>query len=85
MITKVGPLLPEDDCCLEDEAAEVVEATTSGKLAAGGLGEDDFNLLSRIESNSANCSMVLEDMDLTMVCPIFEVEPFSVLDADELD
>ena len=85
MITNVGPLLPDNDCCLEEEAPEVVEATTSGKLTAGGLGEDDLNLLSRIESNSANCSIVLEDMDLTIVCPIFVVvEPFSVV-VEELD
>ena len=83
MITNVGPLLPDND--LEDDAPEVVEATTSGKLTAGGLGEDDLNLLSRIESNSANCSMVLEDIDLTIVCPIFVVvEPFSVV-VEELD
>jgi hypothetical protein len=55
-----------------------VEATTSGKLAAGGLGEDDLNLLSSIESNSANCSMVLDDMDLTIVCSILAGELFSV-------
>ena len=55
-----------------------MEATTSGKLAAGGLGEDDLNLLSSIESNSANCSMVLDDMDLTIVCPILAGELFSV-------
>ena len=51
--------------------AELVEATTSGSsssIEAGGLG-DDLNLLSNIESNSANCSIVLDDMDLTMVCP----------------
>ena len=36
---------------------------------AGGLGLEDLNLLSRIESNSANCSMVLEDIDLTIVWP----------------
>lgn len=52
----------------------MAEATTSGKdtveaaeAIAGGLGEEDLNLLSRIESNSANCSMVLEDIDLTIV------------------
>ena len=55
-----------------------MEATTSGKLAAGGLGELDLNLLSSIESNSANCSMVLDDMDLTIVCPILAGELFSV-------
>ena len=77
-MTKVGPLLPTDDACGFEEEP-VVEATTSGKHA-GGLGDDDLNLLSSMESNSANCSMVLEDMDLTIVCPIFVVEPFSELD-----
>ena len=62
-MTKVGPLLPMGDACGFEEEEPVVEATTSGKHA-GGLGEDDLNLLSSMESNSANCSMVLEDMDL---------------------
>lgn len=69
IMTKVGPLpLFEAKSGL---LLLVVEATTSGKveeLAIGGLGLD-LNLLSRMESNSANCSMVLELMDLTMVCP----------------
>ena len=84
-MTKVGPLLPMGDACGFEEEEPVVEATTSGKHA-GGLGEDDLNLLSSMESNSANCSMVLEDMDLTIVCPILVVvvEPFSEL-LDELD
>ena len=83
IMTNVGPLLlPAEVGCFKFEAAEVVEATTSGKLA-GGLGEDDLNLLSSIESNSANCSIVLDDIDLTIVWPIFDVEPFSA--GDELD
>jgi hypothetical protein len=41
---------------------------TSGNDGEG-LGDDDLNLLSRMESNSANCSMVLEDIDLTIAVP----------------
>lgn len=70
MMTKVGPLL------VLGIAVEVVaDATTSGSEGVGGLG-DDLNLLSRMESNSASCSMVLDDMDLTIVCPsaIFSVD-----------
>ena len=50
---------------IELEVVDDEEALSAGV----GLG-DDLNLLSRIESNSANCSMVLEDMtaDLTTGC-----------------
>ena len=70
IMTKVGPLAVGLEGCMATEVALLVEeATTSGNCAtAGGLGED-LNLLSRMESNSANCSIVLDDMDLTMVCP----------------
>ena len=70
IMTKVGPLGVGLEVCMTAVAAElfVEEATTSGNCTAGGLG-DDLNLLSRMESNSANCSIVLDDIDLTIVCP----------------
>ena len=66
-MTKVGPLLlvlGNDDVVVLITVllVEAVDVTSVGV----GLG-DDLNLLSRIESNSANCSIVLEDMDLTIV------------------
>ena len=70
MMTKVGPLGVGLEVCMTAVAAALLveEATTSGNCGAGGLGED-LNLLSRMESNSANCSIVLDDIDLTIVCP----------------
>jgi len=70
MMTKVGPLGVGLEVCMTAVAAALLveEATTSGNCGAGGLG-DDLNLLSRMESNSANCSIVLDDIDLTIVCP----------------
>ena len=65
-MTNVGPLLlvlGNDDVVLITVLLVEADVVTSGV----GLG-DDLNLLSRIESNSANCSIVLEDMDLTMGC-----------------
>ena len=80
IMTKVGPLflvLLANEGCVEDVLTEVDEDAAvvvvvpddddddgDGAGSGVGLGED-LNLLSRIESNSANCSMVLEDIDLT--------------------
>ena len=82
IMTKVGPLflvLLANEGCVEDVLTEVDEDAAvvvvvpdddddgDGAGSGVGLGED-LNLLSRIESNSANCSMVLEDIDLTTGC-----------------
>ena len=40
----------------------VIVSFTSCMIAAGGGGESVLNLLSKIESNSANCSIVLDDI-----------------------
>ena len=40
----------------------VIVSFTSWMIAAGGGGESVLNLLSKIESNSANCSIVLDDI-----------------------
>ena len=58
---------------VEEEDAAVVDVVVpddddegDGDDAGSGVGlGEDLNLLSKIESNSANCSMVLEDIDLT--------------------
>lgn len=73
LLTNELPAPVEDVMTEVDEDAAVADVVIpdddddgdgDGAGSGVGLGED-LNLLSRIESNSANCSMVLEDIDLT--------------------
>ena len=73
LLTNELPAPVEDVMTEVDEDAAVVDVVIpdddddgdgDGAGSGVGLGED-LNLLSRIESNSANCSMVLEDIDLS--------------------